>query len=603
MAFLLHEPLLKKARELAAHDRKVRKALAKHNRERARALEARRPKYRLDHLVRERYPAFVDAVRDLDDPLTLVHLFAALPADARRGVPAPAVHAARRLALEWQAWVARAGALRRAFVSVKGYYFQAEVAGQAVTWLAPHPLAQVLPPDVDFKVMGTFLELHCATLAFVLFKLYADAGLRYPPRLDERLDGAGAGAAVEAVEALGSAAAAVGSGREGGEGAAAPVNPEAARRLGGLSAKVKQLEAEIRAMGDAAPAAEVAEGEAEDTAEEEEFEIDSGAEEPEAEAEEAEEEEEEDGEEEEEEEEESDGAASEGEEAAAPADPATAAAGRAAAGGAADVDDADDAAVCGALFRGLAFFLGRETPREQLLLVARAFGAEVGWDGDGSPFAADDARVTHAVVDRPTPVERRLAGREYVQPQWVFDSANARVLVRSELYAPGAPPPPHLSPFVADDAEGYVPEYAKELRALRAAARSARALGAGAAAEAAFLAEGEGDAGGAAAAAPSAEEAAAAAERRYAAELAREVRGGAAGEGEEAPAPAPPSRAEAKARAAEAAADEAAHKSALMTNKVKRAYARATRERGEKRARVEELSARAAALKKGKAAK
>lgn len=67
-----------------------------------------------------RYPSFVDALRDLDDPLTMLHLFAVLPAERAHGIPAPTVALARRLALEWQAWVVRAHALRKVFVSVKG---------------------------------------------------------------------------------------------------------------------------------------------------------------------------------------------------------------------------------------------------------------------------------------------------------------------------------------------------------------------------------------------------------------------------------------------------------------------------------------------------
>lgn len=66
------------------------------------------------------YPSFVDALRDLDDPLTMVHLFAVLPAERAHSIPAPVVALARRLALEWQAWVVRAHALRKTFISVKG---------------------------------------------------------------------------------------------------------------------------------------------------------------------------------------------------------------------------------------------------------------------------------------------------------------------------------------------------------------------------------------------------------------------------------------------------------------------------------------------------
>ena len=55
--------------------------------------------------------------------------------------------------------------------------------GQQVTWLVPHQLAQVLPRDVDYRVMLTFLEFYSVMLQFVLYKLYSAAGARYPPQV------------------------------------------------------------------------------------------------------------------------------------------------------------------------------------------------------------------------------------------------------------------------------------------------------------------------------------------------------------------------------------------------------------------------------------
>ena len=97
--FLAHEPLLEKFRALRAYERKIKRAKAKKAHHAVDRLEQKKPTYGLDHLVKERYPSFVDAVRDLDDPLTLVHLFALLPADKRRGIPAEVVHRSRALAL------------------------------------------------------------------------------------------------------------------------------------------------------------------------------------------------------------------------------------------------------------------------------------------------------------------------------------------------------------------------------------------------------------------------------------------------------------------------------------------------------------------------
>lgn len=44
----------------------------------------------------------------------------------------------RRLVLEFMHAVIAAKALRKVFISIKGFYFQAELKGQLITWIMPH---------------------------------------------------------------------------------------------------------------------------------------------------------------------------------------------------------------------------------------------------------------------------------------------------------------------------------------------------------------------------------------------------------------------------------------------------------------------------------
>ena len=105
------------------------------------------------------------------------------------------------------------------------------------------------------------------------------------------------------------------------------------------------------------------------------------------------------------------------------------------------------------LFADKVFFLSREAPRVAGEFLILCFGGKIGWEGEGSPFSYTDPAITHVVMDRPT-IPQPLPNRDYVQPQWLFDSVNNGMLLPVERYQPGKPLPPHLSPFVDNEAEG-----------------------------------------------------------------------------------------------------------------------------------------------------
>jgi len=179
--FLLHEPIVWKFREFKVFLRKLKKAQEKRNKETVKRLIDNKPKYTLDHIVRERYPTFIDAIRDLEDCLCLTFLYATFPKTAR--TPKEMVDLCRRLTVEFMHYVIESRGLRKVFCSIKGYYFQADIKGQLVTWIVPHKFSHQNTATVDMKLMSVFVEFYTTMLGFTNFRLYNHLNLTYPPKL------------------------------------------------------------------------------------------------------------------------------------------------------------------------------------------------------------------------------------------------------------------------------------------------------------------------------------------------------------------------------------------------------------------------------------
>ncbi|KAH1000159.1 hypothetical protein HUJ04_000086 [Dendroctonus ponderosae] len=180
--FLLHEPIIWTLRDYKIFNKKVGRARAIKDFERLRQHLNSHPTLKLDHIVKERYPTFADALRDLDDCLTLCFLFSTFPSLAH--VPRDQSALCRRLTMEFLHAVIEARALRKVFISIKGYYYQAQLRGETVTWIVPHHFAfePQQKAEVDFKIMSTFVEFYNVLLGFTNFRLYHELGLQYPPR-------------------------------------------------------------------------------------------------------------------------------------------------------------------------------------------------------------------------------------------------------------------------------------------------------------------------------------------------------------------------------------------------------------------------------------
>jgi pescadillo protein len=425
ISYLAHEPLLNKFRELKAFMKKVRRAAGRQEISEARRKNSIKPVFILNHLVKERYPRFIDALRDMDDSLCMIHLFASMPAQGR--ITAERTSACSMLLRHWQYYVARSRSLRKVFVSVKGIYYQAEIMSEQITWLVPHQFTQILPTEVDYRVMLTFLEFYETFMRFVLFKLYKSLDLEYPPTVDKTLDDAGCHLlAIKTSNVTDESAVVVSLESKGVATSAPPKKDKAAIRLS--TSRLATLDKKL---------AELKQRESPEDEEDDEDDIES----------------------------------------AALTGPLTDAFGELQ-----DSVDLEEKQIfkvveeksASNIFQSLKFFLNREIPLPLLQMCTVSFGAQLGWDGEGSPFTSDDAGITHHVVDRP--IQSKTHTREYVQPQWVFDSINAQLLLPIGRYEPGAQLPPHLSPFVDDEKEGFVPRYREDINNLKSVAGSKKTV-------------------------------------------------------------------------------------------------------------------------------
>ena len=103
--FLSAEKLIDKFRQEKIFIKKFKRAKDTNNVGQVKYLVKNKPKYALNHLIRERYPEFVDALRDLDDPLSTVALFSIFPSHKEFSLERGQIDNCIRLMRQWNKYV------------------------------------------------------------------------------------------------------------------------------------------------------------------------------------------------------------------------------------------------------------------------------------------------------------------------------------------------------------------------------------------------------------------------------------------------------------------------------------------------------------------
>ena len=253
---------------------------------------------------------------------------------------------------------------------------------------------QHVPHDVDFRILLTFLELYRTLISFVLYKLYTEENLVYPPPMDKEADEAGENVgALKLVERKDAPA--------GAQGASKMSKKEVKRAIKIVNATGATVEEDV----------EMDEEPAEEETEEEFVERPSNAVNEDV--------------------------------ATAPLTTYSQLA-----------STSEPTSSKHLIFAPYTFYLSRETSSKTWEFVVRAMGGKVvtsltAPSPDATPLAD---QITHVIIDRPVTPERMRemqGGRKWtwIQPQWVADCVNRFKILGAEEYAPGKLLPPHLSPW------------------------------------------------------------------------------------------------------------------------------------------------------------
>ncbi|XP_067622225.1 pescadillo homolog [Eurosta solidaginis] len=350
--FLFHEPIVWTLRDYKIFAKKTgRDRAVKDFRNLKRRLSIF-PELRIDHIVKERYPTFIDAIKDLDDCLTLLFLFSSFP--SLHSIPRDQSFLCRRLTTEFLHYIIGTKSLRNVFISIKGFYFQADIKGQKVSWIMPHnyPFKPHSKAEVDFKLMSIFVEFYTAMLGFVNYRLFNSNGYTYPPNFG-----------IEKSE----------------------YNYK--NEMTYMSDRIAALNIDFFITGNEADEEKDVKFLEQDQKSKRMIKMRT---------------------------------------------------------------EKEELNRLLTLFKGLKFFISREVPREPLVILIRSFGGKVSWDSSifgGATYDENDDTITHQIAERFVKADQFIS-RDYIQPQWIFDSVNRRCLLPTNNYFVGVSLPPHLSPFV-----------------------------------------------------------------------------------------------------------------------------------------------------------